>query len=75
MAETIQLPVPARAEIVLEGVLKVHERALEGPFGEYPGSYSGYFNLPVFQIKAITYRNHPIYDSLFMGRPSLKIIT
>ena len=48
MAETCDLPVLARAEIVLEGILKHHETALEGPFGESPGSYSGYFALPVF---------------------------
>lgn len=69
MAETCDLPVPARAEIVLEGVLKRNEKALEGPFGESPGSYSGYFSLPVFEIRAITHRNNPIYDVLFMGRP------
>ena len=69
MAETCDLPVLARAEIVLEGVLKHNETALEGPFGESPGSYSGYFALPVFEIRAITHRNNPIYDVLFMGRP------
>jgi UbiD family decarboxylase len=69
MAETVKLPVPARAEIVLEGILKHEERALEAPFGEYPGSYSGDFWAQVFEIKAMTYRNNPIYDSLFMGRP------
>ena len=69
MAETVNLPVPARAEIILEGVLRHDRTTLEGPFGESPGGYSGYFNLPVFEIKAITHRNNPIYDTLFMGRP------
>lgn len=69
LAETVDLPVPARAEIVLEGVLKCNEKVLEGPFGESPGSYSGYFMLPVFEIRAMTHRNKPIYDCLFMGRP------
>ncbi len=68
-AETVDLPVPARAEIILEGVLKCKETILEGPFGEFTGAYSGYLNLPVFEIKAITHRNNPIYDTLFMGRP------
>ena len=69
MAETADLPIPARAEIILEGVLKHNETVLEGPFGESPGSYSGYFRLPVFEIRAITHRNNLIYDFLFMGRP------
>ena len=69
MAETVDLPVPARAEIILEGVLKCNGRTLEAPFGESPGAYSGYFMAQVFEIRAITHRNNPIYDTLFMGRP------
>lgn len=67
-AETCDLPVPARAEIILEGKLKFKERAIEGPFGESHGAYSGYFTTPVFEIEVITHRNNPIYDALFMGR-------
>lgn len=67
-AETVDLPVPASAEIVLEGEVNYKERVLEGPFGEAMGAYSGYFITPVFEIKAITHRNNPIFDCLFMGR-------
>ncbi|MFC1815012.1 UbiD family decarboxylase [Thermodesulfobacteriota bacterium] len=68
-AETVDLPVPARAEIVLEGVLNIDTPVLEGPFGEHPGSYSSYYWAPVFEVKAITHRNNPINDTLFCGRP------
>ena len=67
--ETVDLPVPARAEIVLEGVLRTDTQVLEGPFAEHTGAYSGCFWTPVFEIQAITYRNNPIYDCLFVGKP------
>jgi len=67
--ETVDLLVPARAEIVLEGLLHTDIQVLEGPFGEHPGAYSGCFTTPVFEIKAITHRNNPIYECVFQGRP------
>ncbi|MFC1592710.1 UbiD family decarboxylase [Candidatus Omnitrophota bacterium] len=69
MAETVNLPVPATAEIVLEGVVRPEPRVLEGPFGEGLGAYAGTFILPVFEVNAITYRNNPIFDTLYIGRP------
>ncbi|MBI4186685.1 MAG: UbiD family decarboxylase [Chloroflexi bacterium] len=71
-AETVDLPVPATAEIVLEGEITLKADLLEGPFSEFPGSYSGCFITPVFQIKAITHRDHPIYDMLLCGRPPVE---
>ncbi len=67
MAETVNLPVPATAELVLEGVLK-EPAVFEGPFGEFPGSYSNTFMTPVFEVKAITFRNDLIMDHLYIGR-------
>ena len=67
MAETVNLPVPATAEIVLEGILK-EPAEFEGPFGEFPGSYSTAYMTPVFEVKAITYRDNPIIDTLYIGR-------
>ena len=69
-AETVDLPVPADAEIVLEGHLPPGERVFEGQFGEFPGAYTGYFHAPVFHIDAITYRHDPIFESLYIGRPN-----
>ncbi len=68
-AETADLPVPATAEIVLEGELSLTANLLEGPFGEFTGSYSGCLMMPIFQINTITYRNNTIFDFLLCGRP------
>ena len=66
---TVDLPVPAGAEIVLEGVVRNDELTLEGPFGEFHGGYSGYQWNPVFEVRAVTFRNDPVYDHLYLGRP------
>lgn len=69
MAETVKLPVPATAEIVLEGEV-VPEKVFEGPYGEFPGSYSAHYLTPLFKIKTITHRNDPILDTVYTGRPN-----
>jgi 4-hydroxy-3-polyprenylbenzoate decarboxylase len=69
--ETVDLQVPATAEIVLEGNVSVEETAPEGPMGEY----SGYLNpgggsaQPVFQVTAMTYRHQPILPVVAAGEP------
>jgi 2,5-furandicarboxylate decarboxylase 1 len=64
-AETCDLPVPARAEIVIEGEVLPHERKQEGPFGEWPGHYTEQGPKPVIRVKAITMRQKPIYYDIF----------
>jgi 4-hydroxy-3-polyprenylbenzoate decarboxylase len=55
------LPIPAHAEIVLEGFVDPHKRRREGPFGEWTGYYaSDIRDEPVLDVKAIYYRNDPI---------------
>ncbi len=55
------LPIPANAEMVLEGFVQPHKRKLEGPFGEWTGYYaSDVREEPVLDIKAIYHRNDPI---------------
>jgi len=67
-AETVDLDVPASAEVVIEGEVPPGIREFEGAFGEYPGSYSSYHRIMVFEIKAITHRKNPIYDAVHMGK-------
>ena len=68
--ETVDLEVPATAEIVLEGEVLPHERKMEGPFGEYMGYEAGKSSpKPVLKVKAITYRNNPILPFSNMGMP------
>jgi UbiD family decarboxylase len=43
-------------------------RSLEGPFGEFPGSYSGVRRIPRFKVTAISHRNDPIFENIYIGR-------
>ncbi|MBI1846285.1 MAG: UbiD family decarboxylase, partial [Candidatus Rokubacteria bacterium] len=66
---TIDLEVPAEAEIVLEGYVDPAERRLEGPFGDHTGYYSLARDYPVFHLTAVTRRARPIYPATLVGRP------
>lgn len=70
-AETVDLMVPARAEIVIEGVVDTDPDTYreEGPFGEYPLYYTGTGRQPVVQVQAITMREKPLYVGLFNASP------
>src|SRR5262249_15379326 len=68
-AKTVDLDVPAEAEIVLEGWVDPAERRLEGPFGDHTGYYSLARDYPVFHLKAVTHRRQPIYPTTIVGRP------
>ena len=63
------LQVPARAEIVLEGVIHPGEVATEGPFGDHTGYYNEQAEFPVFTIERMTMRREPIYHSTYTGKP------
>jgi 4-hydroxy-3-polyprenylbenzoate decarboxylase len=67
--KTIDVEVPAAAEIVLEGEIVPGEKETEGPFGEYTGYMGGPYELPVFHIKCITHRKDPIYQALHSQMP------
>ncbi len=69
-ARSIELDVPASAEIVLEGHVDPAERAVEGPFGDHTGYYSAPEPFPVFHVERITHRARPIYLGTVTGRPS-----
>jgi 4-hydroxy-3-polyprenylbenzoate decarboxylase len=68
-AKTVDVEVPADAEIVLEGTVDPAERRREGPFGDHTGYYSIAHDYPVFRLRAITRRRHPIYPTTIVGRP------
>ncbi len=64
------LPVPANAEIVIEGFVQPGNVKPEGPFGEWMGYYgSDVRNEPVMDIKAIYHRNNPILLGCAPQRP------
>jgi 4-hydroxy-3-polyprenylbenzoate decarboxylase len=66
---TVDLEVPAEAEIVLEGYVDPAERRLEGPFGDHTGYYSLARDYPVFHLTAVTRRARAIYPTTIVGRP------
>ena len=67
--KTVDLEVPANAEIVLEGFIDPSEMRLEGPFGDHTGYYSQDGDYPVFHLTAITHRKDPIYLTTIVGKP------
>ncbi|MDP2936133.1 MAG: UbiD family decarboxylase [Dehalococcoidia bacterium] len=67
--ETIDMEVPAYAEIVLEGEFTMDSAEPEGPFGEYTGYMSERGMRPVFNIKCITHRKDPVYHAFISQMP------
>ncbi len=71
-AVTVNLEVPAEAEIILEGYIDPQERRLEGPFGDHTGYYSLPDQYPVFHVTALTHRNNAVYSTTVVGRPPME---
>jgi 4-hydroxy-3-polyprenylbenzoate decarboxylase len=69
---TIDLEVPAHAEIVLEGWMDPAESRVEGPFGDHTGYYSLAHPYPVFHLTAVTRRRDAIYPTIVVGRPPME---
>jgi 4-hydroxy-3-polyprenylbenzoate decarboxylase len=67
--KTVDLEIPATAEIVLEGYIDPDEMRLEGPFGDHTGYYSQDGDYPVFHVTAITHRKDPVYLTTIVGIP------
>ncbi|MGF6947576.1 2,5-furandicarboxylate decarboxylase 1 [Neobacillus sp. B4I6] len=62
--KTVDIDVPAYAEIVLEGKILPHVREPEGPFGEFPKYYGPRSDKEVIEITAVTHRNNPIFYTI-----------
>ena len=69
-AETVDLEVPATAEIIIEGMVLPNVREEEGPFGEVSGYYTPSNPKPVIEVSAITHRKNPIYQAALTGMPT-----
>ena len=67
--KTVDLEVPANAEIVLEGYVVAGETGIEGPFGDHTGYYSPAEPFPIFHVTAMTMRADAIYPSIVVGKP------
>jgi 4-hydroxy-3-polyprenylbenzoate decarboxylase len=70
--ETVDLEVPANAEIVIEGYVTLGELCREGPFGDHTGFYSLEDDYPVFHVTCITHRKDPVYATTIVGPPPME---
>ncbi|MBI2228366.1 MAG: UbiD family decarboxylase [Deltaproteobacteria bacterium] len=68
--ESVDLEVPARAEIVIEGEIPTGVMEPEGPFGEFTGYMGGQLMNGIFLVKCITHRKDPILQMFTEGVPS-----
>jgi 4-hydroxy-3-polyprenylbenzoate decarboxylase len=70
--KTVDIDVPANAEIVLEGYVELGELRTEGPFGDHTGFYSLADEYPVFHVTCVTQRKEPIYATTIVGPPPME---
>ena len=70
--KTIDLQVPANAELVLEGYVDPTDVRDEGPFGDHTGYYTPKEPFPTFTLTGIMQRRKPIYLTTVVGKPILE---
>jgi 4-hydroxy-3-polyprenylbenzoate decarboxylase len=70
--KTVDLEVPANAEIVLEGYVDPNDMRIEGPFGDHTGYYTPPELFPTFTLTGIMRRSRPIYLTTVVGKPILE---
>ncbi len=70
--KTVDLEVPANAELVLEGYVDPADIRMEGPFGDHTGYYTPPEPYPVFTLTGIMRRQKPIYLTTIVGKPILE---
>ncbi|MGH9434553.1 MAG: menaquinone biosynthesis decarboxylase [Terriglobia bacterium] len=70
--ETVDLEVPAQAEIILEGYVDLDDLRVEGPFGDHTGFYSLEDRFPAFHLTCITRRKDPVFVSTIVGPPPME---
>ncbi len=70
--KTLDLEVPAHAEIILEGYVEPDELRTEGPFGDHTGYYTPKEPYPVFHVTALTMRRKPVYLTTVVGQSPME---
>lgn len=70
--KTVDLEVPANAEIVLEGYVDPFDVRAEGPFGDHTGYYTPQEPFPTFTLTGIMQRRKPVYLTTIVGKPILE---
>ena len=64
---TVDIDIPAEAEIVIEGYLAPHERRGEGALAEFHGYFGEIWESPVFHVTAVCWRDDPIFQTIIPG--------
>lgn len=64
---TVDVMIPAEAEIVIEGYLPPTKRQKEGPLAEFHGYYGELWESPVFEVSAVCFRDNPIFQTIIPG--------
>jgi len=70
--KTVDLEVPANAEIVLEGYVDAIDVREEGPFGDHTGYYTPKEPFPTFTLTGMMQRKNPVYLTTVVGKPILE---
>ena len=65
--QTVDIQIPARAEIVIEGHIRPSNRSPEGPLAEFHGYHGEMWDSPTVEVSAISFRNEPIYQTIIPG--------
>ena len=73
-AQTVPIPVPADAEMIIEGQILPHVRRTEGPFGEFTGHAVSQDERPVIEVTAITHRKNYIFQDVHAGYTEHKLM-
>ena len=71
-AVSVDLRVPADAEIIIEGILDPDDLVTEGPFGDHTGYYSLADLYPRVKVTAITMRKNAVYPCTIVGPPPME---
>jgi 2,5-furandicarboxylate decarboxylase 1 len=64
---TVEVDIPAEAEIVIEGYVKPSEKKGEGPLAEFHGYYGEIWESPTFEVTAVCWRDQPIFQTIIPG--------
>ncbi|MGA7104375.1 MAG: menaquinone biosynthesis decarboxylase [Candidatus Deferrimicrobiaceae bacterium] len=70
--KTVDIEVPAHAEVILEGYVDPDALRTEGPFGDHTGYYSLADEYPVFRLTCVTRRKKPVYPATIVGKPPME---
>jgi 4-hydroxy-3-polyprenylbenzoate decarboxylase len=69
---TVDVEVPATAEIVLEGYVDANDLRPEGPFGDHTGFYTPVDDYPTFHITGMSMRRDAVYSTTIVGKPPME---